>query len=235
VLPAIVLVLGFLVSAAVVQERAQEARLPAQTRDLVDLVIRRQHTIRELAGQVRSLSDELAGAQEAGARESERVREVVSRVERLRAPAGLEGLRGPGIVVELSDSPDAPRTRGDVTDLRIQDVDLQLVANALWAAGAEALAVNGHRIGGTTAIREAGDAVLVNFRAVSSPYRVTALGDPEALRRRLLGSDIARRFEVWTQIYGLGFSIGRADAVTVPGLPPSSAPGWAHPVGEGSS
>jgi len=235
VLPALVLVLGFLVTAAVVQERAQEAALPAQTKELVDLVRRRQATIRDLAGVVRSLSDELARAQEAGAGRSERAREVVTRVERLRVPAGLEAVGGPGIVVVLSDSADAPRTRGDVTDLRIQDVDLQLVANALWAAGAEAIAVNGHRLGGTTAIRAAGDAVLINFQAVSSPYRVTAVGDPEALGRRLLGSEVARQFEVWTQIDGLGFTVESAQGVEVPALAASSAPAWARPAGEGGS
>lgn len=233
VLPAILLVLGFLVTAAVVHERAREQRAPEQTEDLVRLVRRRQAAVRDLGAQVRSLTEELAGLQVAGAAGSARVEEVVARVEGLRASAGLEALRGPGVVVELADSPDAPRTGGDVTDLRIQDVDLQLVVNALWAAGAEAVAVNGQRVAGWTAIRQAGEAILVNFRAVSSPYRVTAIGDPEDLRRRLLGSEIARQFEVWTQVYGLGFAVGPAETVTLPGLGAPVDLAWARPVGEG--
>jgi uncharacterized protein YlxW (UPF0749 family) len=234
VLPAILLILGFLVTAAVVRERAQEQRAPEQTEDLVRLVRRRQVAVRDLGAQVRSLSDELARLGEAGAAGSARVEAVAARVEGLRAPAGLESLLGPGVVVELADSPDAPLTGGDVTDLRIQDVDLQLVVNALWAAGAEAVAVNGHRVTGGTAIRQAGGAILVNFRAVSSPYRVTAIGDPDDLRRRLLGSEIARQFEVWTQVYGLGFAVGPAETVTVPGLGAPLDLAWARPVGEGS-
>jgi uncharacterized protein YlxW (UPF0749 family) len=231
VLPIILLVVGFLVSAAVVRERSHEERLPGQTAELVDLVRRRQATIRTLSADVGELSAQLARAQEAGARESVRVRRVLGMVGQLRAPAGLEAVRGPGVTVELADSPDAPRTRGEITDFRIQDMDLQLVVNALWAAGAEAVAVNGRRVTATTAIRQAGDVVLVNFHAVSSPYRVRAIGDPAELRSRTLGSDIGRQFALWTQVYGLGFAVRPTEAVTVPALPTSADLGWARPEG----
>lgn len=231
VLPIILLVVGFLVSAAVVRERSHEERLPRQTAELVDLVRRRQATIRTLSADVGELSAELARAQGAGARESVRVRRVLSMVGRLRATAGLEAVRGPGVTVELADSPDAPRTRGEITDFRIQDVDLQLVVNELWAAGAEAVAVNGRRVTSTTAIRQAGDAVLVNFHAVSSPYRVRAIGDPAELRSRTLGSEIGRQFALWTQVYGLGFAVRPAEAITVPALSTSADLGWARPEG----
>jgi uncharacterized protein YlxW (UPF0749 family) len=231
--PALLLVLGFSVTAAVVQERAQEERLPEQTEDLVGVVRRRQAAVRDLAKQIRTLSEELVRVQEEGAGESARVQALVARVEQLRVRAGLKALRGPGVVVELADSPDAPRTRGEVTDLRIQDVDLRLVVNAAWAAGAEAVAVNGHRVAGGTAIRQAGEAILVNFRAVSSPYRVTAIGDPESLHRRILGSEIASQFEVWTPVYGLGFSVHPSRAVTVPALPAGTEATWGRPTGTG--
>ncbi|HKX24847.1 MAG TPA: DUF881 domain-containing protein, partial [Actinomycetota bacterium] len=109
--------------------------------------------------------------------------------------------------------------------------DLQLVVNALWAAGAEAVAVNGRRVTATTAIRQAGDAVLVNFNAVSSPYRVQAIGDPAKLRSRTLGSDLGRQFALWTQVYGLGFAVRSAEAITVPALSTSADLGWARPEG----
>jgi uncharacterized protein YlxW (UPF0749 family) len=232
VLPAILLLLGFLVSAAVVRERTLEERLPARSADLLELVRRRQGTIAELSSEVDQLAVDLTRAQRTGARESSRVREALARVEGLRTSVGLAPVRGPGVVVELSDSPDAPRTTGEATDLRIQDVDLRLVVNALWAAGAEAVAVNERRVATTTAIRHAGRAILVNFHPVSPPYRVAAIGDAEGLHRRTLRSDIAGQFGVWTQVYGLGFAVRTADSIVVPGL---SAPGdltWARPVGD---
>jgi uncharacterized protein YlxW (UPF0749 family) len=235
VLPAILLVLGVLVTAAIVQERAEEERLPGQARELVDLVGIRRAAIEDLAAQVRTLGQRLEEAQDQQAAGSARVRAVVTRIDRLRAPAGLAAVEGPGVVIELADSSQVPRTRGELTDLRIQDVDLQLVVNALWEAGAEAVAVNGRRVVATTAIREAGDRVLVNFDPVSSPYRVVAIGDPEALREGLDGSEIAQQFEVWTQVYGLGFSIRGEDRVAVPALPGSRDLEWAQPVEDGAA
>jgi uncharacterized protein YlxW (UPF0749 family) len=231
-LPAILLVLGVLVTAAVVQERAEEEQLPAQARELADLVRRRRAAIDDLSAEVRTLSQRLADVQAEEARGSDRVRDVVTRLDRLRPPAGLAAVEGPGVVVELADSAEAPRTRGEITDLRIQDVDLRLVANALWAAGAEAMAVNGRRLVATTAIREAGDRVLVNFVPVSSPYRMAAIGDPDALRRALAGSEIAQQFEVWTEIYGLGFSVRAEDRVGVPALEGIRQLTFARPVEE---
>jgi uncharacterized protein YlxW (UPF0749 family) len=235
VLPAILLVLGVLVTAAIVQERAEEERLPGQAQELVDLVRIRRAAIEDLAAQVRTLGQRLEEAQDQQAAGSARVRAVVTRIDRLRAPAGLAAVEGPGVVIELADSSQVPRTRGELTDLRIQDVDLQLVVNALWEAGAEAVAVNGRRVVATTAIREAGDRVLVNFDPVSSPYLVVAIGDPEALRDGLDGSEIAQQFEVWTQVYGLGFSIRGEDRVAVPALQGSRDLEWAQPVEDGGA
>ena len=82
---------------------------------------------------------------------------------------------------------DAPSDDPDVVDpsLRVQDVDLQVVVNGLWAAGAEAIAVNGQRLTAMTAIRSAGDAVLVDLVALSSPYTVEAVGDAVDMQTEL--------------------------------------------------
>jgi uncharacterized protein YlxW (UPF0749 family) len=234
VLPAILLLLGFVVAVTFVQERVREEQLPSRARELEALIRQRQGTVRDLAAEVAELSRRLAEARAVQARRSARGAEVIEQLDRLRAPAGLAPVRGPGVVVELRDNPSAPATREEATDLRIQDVDLQLVVNALWASGAEAVAVNGRRVVSTTAIRTAGDAILVNFRAVSSPYRVVAAGDPERLRRGVADSEIARHFEVWRQVYGLGFSLRSADPVTVPGLQGAGDLTWAMPTGSGA-
>jgi uncharacterized protein YlxW (UPF0749 family) len=135
------------------------------------------------------------------------------------------------VIVELSDSGVSPQTRGELTDLRIQDVDLRLVVNALWEAGAEAVAVNGHRIGGTSAIRSAGDRILVNFDPVASPFQVSAIGEPDGLESGLRETEISQQFDVWTQVYGLGFGVRTARALTLPPLEPFDALAWARPVG----
>ncbi|PST47086.1 hypothetical protein CPA40_01825 [Bifidobacterium callitrichos] len=59
----------------------------------------------------------------------------------------------------------------------ITDGDLQLLVSLLWQSGAEAISINGHRLGVQTSIRTAGGAILVGLDAVSSPYRIEAIGN----------------------------------------------------------
>ena len=227
-LPSILLLLGILVTAAVVQRE----RVPDEARDLVGLIEQRRAATRALSAEVAKLSERLASAQAARAEGSEELAEVLGRVQRLRPAAGVGPMEGPGLVVELLDSDEAPRTRGEVLDLRIQDVDIQLVVNALWEAGGRAVAVNGRRVTATTAIREAGGRVQVNFSPLSSPYRITALGDPDALRRGLEGSSIAEQLAVWTELYGLGFSVRAEESLRVPALGAATGLSWARPADE---
>lgn len=225
-LPSILLVLGVLVTAALVQRE----RLPGQARDLVGLIEQRRSATRALSGEVAKLSDRLASAQAARAEGSQELAEVLERVDRLRPAAGIGPVEGPGLVVELRDSDEVPRTRGEALDLRIQDVDVQLVVNALWASGGRAVAVNGHRLVATTPIRAAGGRVQVNFHPLSSPYRIAAIGDPDELRRGLDASSIAEQLSVWTELYGLGFSVRAEDRLRIPGLGAPAGFSWARPA-----
>ena len=232
VVPTILLLIGFLVTSALLEEGRREAQLPSRSAELLDLIRTREASISELSNQASSIASRLRELQRSDAVESERLREILADVERLRLPASAGPARGPGVVVELSDSGTSPQTRGELTDLRIQDVDLRLVVNALWQSGAEAVAVNGHRIGGTSAIRSAGDRILVNFDPVASPFRVTAIGEPEGLEAGLRETEISQQFDVWTQVYGLGFAVRTARGLTVPALEASDPLEWAQPLEE---
>jgi uncharacterized protein YlxW (UPF0749 family) len=232
VVPAILLLVGFLVTATLVEESRREERLPSRTAELLDLIRTRQAGVAELSAETRSLSARLRELQGEAAMESDQLGEALAAVDSLRLPASVGPARGPGLTVVLSDSEALPRTGGEATDLRIQDVDIRLVVNALWRSGAEAVAVNEHRVGGTTAIRAAGDRILVNFSPIASPYRVTAIGDPERLESGLRQTEIGQQFDVWTQVYGLGFAVQASDELKLPG--PDAGPlSWARPVEEG--
>ena len=217
-LAVVLLLLGFLVSASFVQQRIRDRELPRRAEALRSLVASRQQEIGRLSGQAGRLARELRSVEEQAGRGSAELRSLLERVDALRLSAGLGALRGPGVTVTVSDSARAPATRADSADLTIQDADLQLVVNELWRAGAEAVAVNGRRVVATTAIRSAGGLILVNYGAVASPYRVVALGDGAALSRRLSASDVGQRFQVWTQVYGLGFEVATSSALRVPAL-----------------
>ncbi len=107
--------------------------------------------------------------------------QVADEVALLRQVLGADAVRGPGLVVTLDDAPGADTTASDSGQGRVLSRDIVFVVNALWEAGAEAIAVNGQRLSSRTAIRFAGDAILVNFRPLVPPYRIQAIGDPDTL------------------------------------------------------
>jgi uncharacterized protein YlxW (UPF0749 family) len=107
--------------------------------------------------------------------------DVAQQVRALAWVAGQATAVGPGLEIVLTDAPDdAAAERGAVLDR-----DIQIVVNALWAAGAEAIAVNGRRLTAVSAIRRAGQAVLVDLQPLIPPYRIAAIGDPQALDRAM--------------------------------------------------
>jgi uncharacterized protein YlxW (UPF0749 family) len=91
---------------------------------------------------------------------------------RLTSLAGTTALAGPGVIVMVDDAPDA--RSGSLN--RVLDRDLQDIVNVLWRSGASGVAVNDQRLTGSTAIRAAGEAILVNYQPLTRPYRVYAVG-----------------------------------------------------------
>ena len=94
-------------------------------------------------------------------------------------------VRGPGLKVTLTDAPGASSSR--LSDKgQVRDQDIRMVVNALWSAGAEAVSVNGQRIGPGSFIRTAGSTILVDVTAISSPYNIEAIGNANELSLSLV-------------------------------------------------
>lgn len=138
------------------------------------------------------------------------------RAAQLASQTGQSAVTGPGVRVTVDDGPDT--TQGIS---RVLDGDLRVLVNALWGAGAEAIALNGHRLSSRTAIREAGDAVTVNYRSLTRPYVVEAIGDPGSLADGLAASSGGAWWRGLQQQYQMQFVVERADRLTMdadPGL-----------------
>ena len=132
----------------------------------------------------------------------------------LRERMGLVGAEGPGLVVTLDDSSDRESPSGNLNDLVIHSQDVQAVANGLWAAGAEALAVNGQRVVPTSAILCVGNTLLINGTVHSPPFRFTAIG--AGLHDAFLGDALVARFAEDADRFKLGFKVEDKDHLTVP-------------------
>jgi uncharacterized protein YlxW (UPF0749 family) len=207
------LLTGFLLAVGITNGRSQAEVLDARNAELVELIGLRQAHVDTLSAQLEELRGSVTRAEEAITGPTS-LRSAVTRAEQ---QAGLSAMRGPGLRLSLADG--TGTCRGErPQDCRIQDTDLQLAINTLFGIGAEAVAVNGERVIATTAVRNAGGAILVNYRVLTPPYVVEAIGDPDVLARELARSGFARDFEAWKPVYGLGFAHEPADALTLPGF-----------------
>jgi uncharacterized protein YlxW (UPF0749 family) len=205
----------------------------AQARTTAPGVSEAQHV---LAGTVRSAedtTDDLAGRRDALAAEVDDVQrrqladdaegqQLLSSLDELNLPAGTTPMIGPGITVTVTD----PGVSRDLTDLSkervpgsrqvILDRDLQLVVNSLWASGAEAVAVDGIRVGPNVTIRQAGGAILVDNHPIASPYDIIAIGPQNALRDGFDRSPGLLRLRLLEMSYGVGATVSAGDGLTVP-------------------
>jgi uncharacterized protein YlxW (UPF0749 family) len=190
----------------------------------------------EVRLEVSRTSDDLLAASVTGQRALEQLTEAE------RGAAAVE-VTGPGLLVTLanaeSDADDDPVGGGtDAQDPRgkVRDGDLQLVVNALWAAGAEAISVNDQRLGPTTAIRFAGEAVLVDFRPVMNPYEIRAIGDPETLSAEFLASPEVNALAAISAAFELRFDFAQEDELSLPAASTlelrSAGPVDAEPAGD---
>lgn len=137
------------------------------------------------------------------------------RVTRMGALTGAIAVRGEGVRLTVNDAPDAVEDENFVLDRDLRDI-----VNGLWEAGAEAISINGQRLSTTSAIRLAGDAILVNNRDVRPPYVVLAIGNQNELPARFVESSTGTIFFNNKARYGLRFDMDPVDSVTIPAVDP---------------
>jgi uncharacterized protein YlxW (UPF0749 family) len=183
------LAVGLLLSTAAVQERARASSSAEARTALVGEVQQRSAANDKLERSLESDRAGVAATRRSALRLTAAGTSLAARLATLEVVTGASPVTGPGLVVHLTDAPadvgsgadSDPRT-GSSTDGRVTDRDLQTVVNEVWASGAEAVAVNGQRLTALSAIRSAGDAILVDFRPLSPPYDIVGVGDASAMR-----------------------------------------------------
>jgi uncharacterized protein YlxW (UPF0749 family) len=139
----------------------------------------------------------------------------------------LVALRGPGVQVTLDDSLLDEAPTGNVNDLVIHSQDVQGAVNALWRAGAEAIAINGQRLVGTSAVLCVGNTLLLNGTVHSPPYEISAIG---AQKGRFDDDPLVRRLRDDANAFGIQFSAAGVDSLDVPAYSGSTAFTYATPV-----
>ncbi|NUR09870.1 MAG: DUF881 domain-containing protein [Nocardioidaceae bacterium] len=167
----------------------------------------------DLNGQVDRLSKDLGSSDARSAR---------ARADALRGPAGLQPVHGPGLTITLDDAPDealaAVGDSGDVSQLLVHQQDIQAVANALWAGGAEAMTIQGQRVVATTGIKCVGNTVVLHGVPYSPPYRISAIGPADEMRSAVFSDQQIQLYLQVVEAAGLGWALEDAPELSMPGF-----------------
>ncbi|HEX2904376.1 MAG TPA: DUF881 domain-containing protein [Jatrophihabitans sp.] len=213
------LLIGLIFVIAYQQSHLAAPARDAARHDLISRIKAEQSTASGLESQAKKLSSQVGQLRDA------QLPGDTSSVKAAEVAAGSVAVSGPGMQVELAD-PSTPPTQGngrpgttpqsEVAVLR--DTDLRAVVNQLWAAGAEAIAINGQRLTPTSFIRVAGENILVDFQPLSSPYTISAIGDSNDLQVGFAQSAIARRLKTLVAVDGITFRFGGKSKLELPSV-----------------
>ncbi|KRB73832.1 hypothetical protein ASE01_17600 [Nocardioides sp. Root190] len=171
---------------------------------------------------VNSLQKEIAGLRSDNQDAEDRLRslgtqyaDAQTRRASLAALTGFDRVRGDGVRVRMDNPPYADENSS------IRDADLALLANALWGAGAEAIAINGQRLTAASGIRNSGLAIEVHGIGIAPPYTVTAIGDQRNLSANFVDSEAGLQLIGLTEQYGYSYDMENVDDLRLPAAPAS--------------
>jgi uncharacterized protein YlxW (UPF0749 family) len=220
----VAVVCGWVTTTAVAELRHPQPEALRARAALENEIQRRTADVDRLQQTNEKLRSEIAAAQQI-ALAGDGSTTLAAQSRNLALLTGELPVSGPGLELTLDDAPGSdqqgsnadPRAQTQAEQGRVMDRDLQIVVNGLWAAGAEAIAINGERLTALSAIRSAGQAILVDFRPLSPPYVIDAVGDPKTLQSGF-GEDLAGEYvKSLSNNYGVRVGMAAKTSMTLPG------------------
>ncbi|MET7911408.1 DUF881 domain-containing protein [Streptomyces avermitilis] len=219
---------GLVLAALVVTVGAAQARIAAPTvakerQELVDRIGRETTVADKLESSVDTLRDDVSARQRAALKKDG----GGDQADVVGILSGAVAVHGPGVKLVVDDAKEAstggngdPRETSGFSDTgRVRDRDMQRVVNGLWESGAEAVAINGQRLTALSAIRAAGDAILVDNKPLVPPYTVLAVGDGKRLSTRFQNSPDGLYLHALQENYGIRTGISVQGDVRLPAAP----------------
>ncbi|MER6195360.1 DUF881 domain-containing protein [Streptomyces cyaneofuscatus] len=217
---------GLVVAALVVTLGAAEARVSApvvakEREELIDRINAETRAADTLESDVDKLRSDV----------SERQRKALEQHggdqgELVALLSGATPVQGPGVKLVVDDAKNTdqggggPRESSSFSDTgRVRDRDMQRVVNGLWESGAEAIAINGQRLTALSAIRAAGDAILVDNRPLVPPYTVLAVGDGKNLAAAFRDSADGQYLNALKESFDIRTSLSDQAEVRLPAAP----------------
>ncbi|WP_440581591.1 DUF881 domain-containing protein [Streptomyces viridochromogenes] len=219
---------GLVLAALVVTVGAAQARVAApvvakEREELIDRIDQEASAADKLEESVDELREDVSARQ----REALKNAGHSDRTELVGILAGAVAVHGPGVKLVVNDAKEAtsdgdgdPRETSGFSDTgRVRDRDMQRVVNGLWESGAEAISINGQRLTALSAVRAAGDAILVDNKPLVPPYTVLAVGDGERLSTRFQDSADGLYLHALQENFGIRTSISVQEDLRLPAAP----------------
>ncbi|MFD4834191.1 DUF881 domain-containing protein [Streptomyces uncialis] len=216
---------GLVLAALVVTVGAAQARVTApviakEREELIDRIEDETAAADKLEKNVDTLRDDVDDRRREALRHEEGADDLIGVL------AGSAAVHGPGVKLSVDDAKEAagngdgPRGTSGFSDTgRVKDRDLQRVVNGLWQSGAEAVSINGQRLTALSAIRAAGDAILVDNRPLVPPYTILAVGDGERLSTRFQNSPDGLYLNALQENFGVRTGISTHKELRLPAAP----------------
>ncbi|MFF9392047.1 DUF881 domain-containing protein [Streptomyces griseoluteus] len=219
---------GLVLAALVVTVGASQAHVAApvvakERQELIDRIDRETTAADKLESGVDQLREDVGARQRAALRQT-----GGSQADLVSLLSGATAVHGPGVKLVVNDAKEAssggdgtnPRESAGFSDTgRVRDRDMQRVVNGLWASGAEAVSINGQRLTALSAIRAAGDAILVDNRPLVPPYTVLAVGDGQKLSTAFQNSADGLYLHALQDNFGIRTAISAEGDVRLPAAP----------------
>lgn len=207
----VAVLIGAIFTIAAVETTRSAPALETERAELISRVQQAEAEQDALQAQVASLDAEIAQLRTDALGEGEEASQLTAQLAALEPVTGAGAVRGPGLVITVDD---APSDSGDTRD-QVLDLDLQMLVNGLWQSGAEAISINGHRLSTLTAIRGAGDAITVDYRSLTRPYRVEAVGNPQTLPARWVESSGGAWWNELAQNRRMRYEVSSVDEISL--------------------
>lgn len=214
-------ILALVFGSAIIAKNAQAGQNSTTHQALVDRIKIADKRVAQAEADAQTAQQDLTDAESAKLAGTDLGVQAQRRLDALRSAAGFTPLTGGGVDVVLDDAkPDGLNTTDAIQPGRVQDHDIQAVVNGLWTAGAKGIAINGRRLTSTSAIRNAGDAILVDYRPLIPPYHIVAVANNADSTAGIFRNGVAGLLlEELASKYGVIWDVTMLGQTTIPAAP----------------
>ncbi|NLM74129.1 MAG: DUF881 domain-containing protein [Clostridiaceae bacterium] len=156
--------------------------------ELIEQLLQEKNNNENLKARLQELQREVDAFQNDENTDKQYIQELKQSVLNARIMAGLETVKGEGLVITVKS--------GGL--IEVEDRHIEELVNELKASDVQAISVNDERIVAMSEIRNAGGYIMINARQLVPPYTIKAIGDAEKMKNSLnLLAGVLDKFEYY--------------------------------------